>query len=264
MQEKITSLKNDLKALQSTEKSQEVQNIENEIKALQAQIVALQNQLKALQSAEKSDQIKNLENEIRSLQNKLISRQNDLKTLQRELSELDGGYDKQTLIGHIDYLKIGATELEADFSVTDPISTGELKNAVGVISAIQWNGGYAEPISFSGQISDSNKEKIAAMMNEISANTKVEFILSAYDYDRNTKSYYKCFHSDSIKLKGLVFKQGGGLAMYISMDESYEVTSPKNFTFSLGVMPQEPSQDVHIAVSSNSKLVKKWGVQAGK
>lgn len=62
------------------------------------------------------------------------------------------------------------------------------------------------------------------------------------------------------KLKGLVLKQGGELALNIAMDQSTEVVSPKNHTFQLGVMPQDQAQEIHLGFSVANKMVKAWGV----
>ena len=43
-----------------------------------------------------------------------------------------------------------------------------------------------------------------------------------------------------------------------------EVVSPKNYNFSLGVMPQDKNMEIHIAVSTSDKFVKKWGVEVAK
>lgn len=262
LQAKIASRQNDLKALQSGEKSEEIKNIENEIKSLQAKITSLQNDLKALQSAEKSDEIKNLENEIKSLQTTLASRQNELRALERDSSKSGEWDDKHTQVGHIEYLKIGDTVLDADLSVVNPISANQ-SDVVGILSSIYWEGGYADPILFSCQVSEASKTKIAAMEPKSLSNTEVELMFSVYAFDPQAKAYYKSFHSDSVKLKGLVSKSGGKIYMDIATEQSFEVPSPQNYSFNLGVMPQGTSQSIHIAVSITDKIEKKWGVAVG-
>lgn len=168
--------------------------------------------------------------------------------------------DSQELIGHLEYLKIGDTGMASDLDVTDPMNIANTVKVMGVMSAIHWNGGYAEPVMFAAQVSTDNKNKIATLMHKSMANTEVELQFSVYDYDPKTKAYYKAFHSNGVKLKGLVLKQGGELAMNISMDQSNEVVSPKNYTFQLGVMPQDQAMEIHLAFSSIDKLVKPWGV----
>ena len=92
------------------------------------------------------------------------------------------------------------------------------------------------------------------------SDTTVEFVFTIYDYDPDDKKYYKCFHSDGQVLKGLVQKDRGRLSIEIDTDQAEEVISPKNFTFNLGVMPEDKAQDTHYAVSISDKLVKRWGI----
>lgn len=168
--------------------------------------------------------------------------------------------DAESTIGYIEYLKIGGTKLKSDFSVVNPISENQAK-VVGVLSNISWEGGYAEPIVFACQVSKANQTTIAGLIHQSLENTEVEFAFSVCDYDPRTKKYYKSFHSNSVNLQGLVLREGGDLAMEISSAPSGEVVSPKNFSFNLGVMPQDTAMDVYMAFSSKNKLVKPWGVE---
>jgi TolA-binding protein len=268
LQEKITARQNELAALQRTATSDEVQRLENNIKNLQEQITALQNELKklqdelrVLQNAEKSDEVIALENEIKSLQAQVASLQNTLHDLKLDLSKASNTY--QNMVGYIEYIKIGDAELHSDFAVLDPTTNKQL-NVVGVISQIFWEGGYAEPILFSCQISESNKTQLAVLTNSVISNTDVAFVFSVYNYDPEAKIYYKCFHTNSVKLQGFIYKSGGELAIEIDTDPSAEVTNPRNYTFTLGVAPQSYSQAIHLAVSSTDKFAKQWGVAVGE
>lgn len=172
--------------------------------------------------------------------------------------------DSQEQIGHINSLKIGDTEMASDLNVTDPMNIANYVKVFGVASGIHWNGGYAEPVTFSAQVSVPNKNKLATLQHKSMANTEVEISFTIYDYDPKAKKYYKCFHTNGAKLKGLVLKQGGELAMNIAMDQSSEVVSPKNHTFQLGVMPQDTAMEIHLAFSAKDLLVKPWGVTVAK
>ncbi|MGE5370730.1 MAG: hypothetical protein ACM3QZ_01965 [Solirubrobacterales bacterium] len=262
LQEKIKSRQNDLKALETAAGSAEITNLENQIKELQAQIAALQSRLKELQSAAQTEEITSLQNEIKDLQDQLGGLQRTASALQDQLNNPVTA-DDQGQIGHLEYLRIGSLELAPDFTVADPMSPSQKKAVAGVMSAIAWNGGYADPITFSCQVSGANKNQIATMLHSASNSTDVEFAFSVYDYDPKTKSYYKCFHTDSVRLKGLVQKSGGDLLMNIAMDQSTEVVSPKNYTFDLSVMPQDIQMQVELAVSSTAKFAKAWGVEVG-
>lgn len=170
--------------------------------------------------------------------------------------------DAQTLVGHIVSCEVGGTAFDSDLQVQDPEAEPDTFVGVfGIVSGIYWAGGYAEPIQFSCQVSNANKVKIATLTHQSLVDTGVTFKFNIYDYDPKEKKYYKCFHTDDTDVNGLVLKSGGSLAMNIDMDQSTEVVNPKNFTFSLGIMPQdEASMDLHVATSLNDKFVKKWGV----
>lgn len=173
--------------------------------------------------------------------------------------------DGQDLVGHIVALKIGTSQLAADLSVTDPTSANMATyvKVVGVVSSIFWNGGYADPIQFSCQVSTTNKNTIATLQHQSMQNTEVDINFNIYDYDPDAKVYYKCFNTNDAAVKGLVQKSGGELQMNVSMDQATEVVNPKNYTFFMGVMPQPTAQDIMMAVSNSAKFAKKWGVTVG-
>ncbi len=169
--------------------------------------------------------------------------------------------DAQDIVGHISKLKIGDKDMEVDLAVTNPEDlAGDKIKVVGVASDIYWEGGFAEPIQFSCQVSNANKKTLAILTNTEMSNTSVEFAFEVYDYDPDEKKYYKAFHTDGAAIKGLVQKSGGSLSIAISTDQSMEVMSPNNFTLSLGVMPEDTEQETHLAFSVSDKVVKRWGV----
>lgn len=173
--------------------------------------------------------------------------------------------DVQTRVGHIISCSIGDEELESDMKVQDPENSGGDKVAVfGVVSGIYWGGGYADPIQFSCQVSNPNKVKIAQLLQGASmTNTGIKFKFNIYDYDPDAKVYYKCFHTDDNELEGLIQKTGGNLNINIEMDQNTEVVSPKNFSFNLGVMPEDKEQELTHAYSSDSPVSLQWGVEVG-
>ena len=169
--------------------------------------------------------------------------------------------DAQDIVGHISKLKIGEKDMDVDLAVTNPEDLpGDKIKVVGILSDIYWEGGFAQPIQFSCQVSNANKKTLAILTNTEMSNTTVEFAFEIYDYDPDEKKYYKAFHTDGAAMKGLVEKSGGSLSIAISMDQSMEVMSPNNFTLTLGVMPEDTEQETHLAFSVSDKLVKRWGV----
>jgi len=168
--------------------------------------------------------------------------------------------DSQEVVGHINYLKIGDTELKADIGVTDPEDISKTVKVVGVASSIYWNGGYADPLQFSCQVATDNKNLLAALQHKSLANTEVLLEFCIYDYDPKAKKFFKCLHTNDERLQCLVMKSGGQLEMQIDMDQSMEIVSPKNYTFNLGAMPQDVDMAIHLAVSCDGKFAKKFGV----
>ena len=171
--------------------------------------------------------------------------------------------DEQIIVGHIVSCKVGEDQFDADLNVTDPEDITKEVKVFGVLSEIYWEGGYAQPVKFSCQVSNANKVKIATLTHKSLQNNEVLFQFNIYDYDPKEKQYYKCFHANDTDLKGLVYKPKGSgeLEMRIDNEASGEVTSPKNFNFNLAVMPQDIAMEVHIATSVSDKFVKKWGVE---
>lgn len=172
--------------------------------------------------------------------------------------------DSQNMVGHINSLKIGDTELASDLAVTDPEAvSGDPVKVFGIAQSIFWQGGYSDPVQLTCQISTENKKTLATMVHQTLSNTTVGLSFTVYDYDPDEKKYYKCFHTDGQVLECLVQKSGGELIMSLDMDQAQEVVSPKNYTFQLGAMPEDKEQAIHVAVSVSDKFVKKFGITVG-
>ena len=171
--------------------------------------------------------------------------------------------DAQTLIGHITKLQIGDTEYEPDLTVQDPTKIGNDDGkvaVVGVLSNIYWQGGHAEAVLFNCRVSTENKKASILLQHTSLSKTDVVFSFVVYDYDPDKKEYYKSFHTTDTPLNGLVAKHGGQLDMNIDTNQAIDVVSPKNYDFSLGVMPQEEEQQIENAEAQDANFSKKWGV----
>jgi hypothetical protein len=169
--------------------------------------------------------------------------------------------DNQAQVGHITSLKIGDKEFKSDISVTDPEDVSKTVKIFGVMTQIYWAGGYADPVEMVGNISTDNKNVVATLLHKAMSNTEVEVGFTVYDYDPQQKKFFKCFHTNEVKLRCLVYKSGGQLAMDLDPEQSTEVVSPKNYSFRLGAMPQDEAQEIHLAVSVSDKFVKQFGVE---
>lgn len=170
--------------------------------------------------------------------------------------------DAQEYVGHLTKLKVGGKEMKADLAVTTPEDiTGDNVKVVGVMSSIYWGGGMAEPIEMTAQVSVTNKQELMLLQHSDLSDTSVEFQFIIFAYDQKKKKFYQALHCNDTDLKGLIFKSGSELHLAIDADQSMEVENPPNFYFSLGVMPKEEEQSVHLAVSVDGKFVKQWGIK---
>lgn len=172
--------------------------------------------------------------------------------------------DNQDTVGFINSCKVGETELASGIEIKDPEDPANKIPVFGVLNAIYWEGRPTDPVQIHCQINTDNKNLIAQMVHGTWTNTEVEIGFTVYDYDPDEKKYYKCLHTNEEALRCLVFKTGSGeLQIGVESDQSQEVMSPKNFTFSLAFVPQDDEeQQIHYAVSLMNKDVKPFGIKA--
>ncbi len=170
--------------------------------------------------------------------------------------------DKQQPVGFLTALTIGGQKLEADMTtVMDPLNpTAALKSGVvGVLNFINWDASTTGSITFSGQISAENRQKIAEMLLGTWADSSVEFEFTICEYEQSTKKYFKSAYVDGA-LKGLIEKNGADLNISVADDPSYEVQSPLNYALNMGIKPQSIEQQIYLAVGEKRKVAKKWGI----
>ncbi|CAM3111276.1 hypothetical protein G4177_15230 [Corallococcus sp. ZKHCc1 1396] len=170
--------------------------------------------------------------------------------------------DKQTPVGYITALTIGGVALKADQeTIKDPENPDAAiaDKVVAVLNHYLWDTGVTDAMYFSGQVSVANKQAVAEMLLGKFSNIEVVIKYVVYEYDPLGKKYFKSNFLDA-EIKGLLEKNGDELNMAVADNESREVQSPKNYTFTLGVKPQALEQSLNLATSSTKKLAKKWGV----
>lgn len=170
--------------------------------------------------------------------------------------------DKQSKVGFLTSLTIGKQKLDADIvTVMDPLKpTDTLKGgAVVVLSSFDWNTGSTDAMYFSGQISAQHRQKIAEMLLGSWDDMAVTFAFSIYEYEPSQKKFFKSAFVDK-ELNGLLEKNGSDLNIDVADDPSHEVQSPVNFAFRIGIKPKSEEQLVQLAVGTERKVTKKWGV----
>ena len=169
--------------------------------------------------------------------------------------------DLQEKLGHVTSLKIGEANPSADLTLKEPISEGDVK-CVGAISSFDWNAGDADPLSFSCQVSITNKNNMASLIHTQMKSVAVEVDFAIYDYDPDAKAYYKAVWVDSA-IKGVLKVEGNERDLHLADEASTEVQQPLNYTLNFGIQPEDNEQQIHMAVSQKNKFVKQWGVTKG-
>ncbi|MGE5313631.1 MAG: hypothetical protein ACM3Q4_02955 [Acidobacteriota bacterium] len=144
------------------------------------------------------------------------------------------------------------------FSTTDAAS--DHVHVVGVMNHFSWNGGAADPLAFTMQVSATTKQNLTAFFATPPANTDVEIQFDIYAYDPAAASYYRKAHSCGVKLYGLIQKMGGELQAFVEQSASEEVLTPSNFQFYIGIVPQAFDQVIGLGSSATMNIQKSWGV----
>lgn len=183
----------------------------------------------------------------------------------RKILDIYQGYnfkkDKQTPVGFITSLKLGANEeLKADQTCKNPLNPTEDLKVVAVLSDLLWETGVTDALYFSGQVSVANKQSILSLIYTTMVDVLVEIKFAVYDYDPLQKTYYVAFNgSDSVK-KGLLEKRGDDLNLTVTEDASTQVQSPLNYAFQTGIKPQPEAQALQLAVGKDKNITKAWGL----
>jgi len=168
----------------------------------------------------------------------------------------------QERIGHVTELKIGDKSFKADFTkgIRDPETEKEV-NAVGVISSYYWAGGYAESMSFTFQVSITNKTEVADLLHTKLKSIAAEIAFNIYEYDPEKKQFFKCVHTGGKEVKCLLQLEGDERVLYLSDEPGMEVQQPMNFQVNLGLVPEDEQQDIQVALSTSKKFTLPWGVE---
>lgn len=169
--------------------------------------------------------------------------------------------DKQSTIGHITHLAIGGTVFPADLACKDPMNPQRGLEVVGICSGVSWELGVTDAVYLAGQISTSARQTISQLVLNPEASSEVVVQFTVYEYDPASKAYFKALDCADADLSGVVEKRGEELDLCVSDDAATEVQSPQNYAFSIGIKPPSWPQTLTVAISSNAKLVKAWGLR---
>ena len=162
-------------------------------------------------------------------------------------------------VGFITSLKIAEITPSVDLSLEEPINDGKVKS-VAAISQFDWEGGYAQPLNFTFNVSVDNKNKIASLIHNQMKSIKVEIEFQIFTYDYNNKAFYKSVWTDAA-IKGVIQVQGTERVFYLDDKPGMEVQQPLNYQIVLGIQPEDIKQTIHVAISQTDKFAKQWGVE---
>jgi len=170
--------------------------------------------------------------------------------------------DHQENVGHVTYMKLcSSTVLNNDLTVVNPISYPQSVQVAGVMRDIYWEGGVADPIQMSFLVSTANKQTVAILILGSMQNTEVEFDFNVYKYDPLAKTYFKAFYPvNNAHLLGLIQQSGESLNINIIKEPDTEINPPTVFLMTIGIMPQDISQQLLVGISSTQSEVKPWGI----
>jgi hypothetical protein len=169
--------------------------------------------------------------------------------------------DQPATVGYITSLTIGTTTLHPDLTVKDPsMPTGSAITAVAVLSQFSWNAGPSDPLRFTGQISATNKQTLAALLSKPLTNSQVQIGFKVFQFDLMKKMYFTALApSAGAGLKGTVVS-GTPPKLAVAALPDGTVKSPLNFQMLLQTAPQSIAQSIQYTVAAGQTVVKNWGV----
>mgnify|MGYP000367278594 CR=1 FL=1 len=178
--------------------------------------------------------------------------------------DVDQGFnfrkDQTVPVGFITTLSINGKALAADIKCKDPLNPTTDLSVFGVLSSASWEIGVTDAIYFSSQISAPNRNAVLMLTYLDLTNVEVKFKYNVYNYDPVAKTYYLCFHCGDTEMLGILEKCGKDLTLSVANDASTEVQSPINYSFSVGIKPQQTAQTLTLATANQQNVVKQWGL----
>jgi hypothetical protein len=171
--------------------------------------------------------------------------------------------EEQTPIGHITSLSIAGQKFKNNLTVQNPtkIESGPNEKVVGIITAIRWDGGQTDPITFTCQVTTENRKIAAIQTHSRLSNAKVELAFNVYEFDKD--AYYRSFYTSEQGIQGEIEKNSGELEYEMEMEPSSEVPSPRNYELYLSIMPSDANEYLlNLATSKSNAFKKPWGIKA--
>ncbi len=166
--------------------------------------------------------------------------------------------DRHPCIGLITKLTLGDHKAKTGFQVPNPENAGRMRRCVAVVESVAWDGTPLGKINFVARVPGTLKE---AALRTLKGSEPIEGSMQfrIWEWDSDVKDYYRSFASAGLD----VSFETSGLDIDISEDHEYDVPTPENYEFAIGLTPPDDAQQLHVAVSKTGEIVKQWGTAQG-
>jgi hypothetical protein len=178
--------------------------------------------------------------------------------------------DQQDAFGFVTAWTIGGpsgTTFNPDFQVQyppTPDDPGGQHAVVGVLTSFAWAGGDGDPMDMKFEVSTANKLVLQNLLHGTLTNTTETFSLVIFEYDAEAQTFYEALQPVDPPFHGIIEKADNKLALAVSTTPG-PVPSPVNYPASMSAVPDPNAgtQGVQFASSSDSNVVKPWGIDLG-
>lgn len=165
------------------------------------------------------------------------------------------GPDQNARVGFITKLEIPGQDIRADIPVLNPENPDQEMAVFAVLQEASWSMDPNEPIQIAGQVSVNNKKIIDVLFIMGIQDPNVVFQFVIYEYDPDTKQYYKAMQGNEGDLRGMIAQEG----LMVGDTPSHQVQDPENYPFSIVILPNGPQQ-IHLSVGPGRQFVRQWGM----
>lgn len=123
--------------------------------------------------------------------------------------------DLQHQVGHILKFQVGSKDFPKDMNLQDPLVTSGAASVkvIGVVDELKWSGRPGGKLELDFVVSTANRRDLLTLLHTGSSSdgnisdlekATVTLAFVIYDYDPNSKKYFKCFHTASTPITGVI------------------------------------------------------------
>ncbi len=149
-------------------------------------------------------------------------------------------------IGSLTAATICGTALNADLTVTDPVTNASMP-AVGVLTQVQWEESIQAPLSLTAYISADNRGVLGKLLSQQISSTAVILDFAVYQYAASARRYFCAFTPQQPPLNGIISQAGGALFVNLADTPTQVTTSMAAYEVTLTAGPS-PGDDRYPAL----------------